>query len=51
MDNDIEEELECLGCGGTLIFMGLLGNCLHYRCRHCGGECHEFRKVSNADSK
>jgi len=26
------------GCGGILVFLGVLGNLAHYRCRDCGAE-------------
>ena len=27
---------ECEECDGVLILIGMLGNRLHFRCRHCG---------------
>jgi hypothetical protein len=28
--------LPCAACGGMLVYMGNLGDRLHYRCRNCG---------------
>lgn len=28
--------MECKECTGTLMFLGLMGNMEHYRCRNCG---------------
>lgn len=29
----------CPYCTGPLVVLGNLGRRLHYRCRHCGGDC------------
>lgn len=31
-----EDILECVACGGPLVFLGTLGSARHFRCRNCG---------------
>ena len=33
------EDQQCATCGGSLAFLGTLGNREHYRCRNCGMDC------------
>ena len=35
-DDDEEIALECQLCGGPLIYLGILGQLIHSRCRNCG---------------
>jgi hypothetical protein len=36
MNDDLDLDLTCPTCGGTLELIGHLGRALHSRCRHCG---------------
>lgn len=29
----------CPTCGGPVVYMGELGDVIHFRCRNCGSEC------------
>lgn len=33
---DQDEGVECHACGGPLVYLGVLGTLVHFRCRDCG---------------
>lgn len=37
----------CPACGGEACVMGALGNRMHYRCNHCGGQFSEVVDETN----